>query len=318
MTKSFAFLLVPGFSLYTLSSAIEAFRVANELTCEKAFTYLTVTAGSRQVRSSDGATLISDAVLANCPPVDTIFVVSSLPSAEHYDPALARWLRRRAYSGTVIAALGSATVLVAKTGLLDGYSCVTHWRLHDEFLDRFPNVHLTRGLYVIDRDRITSGGGLATFDLALALVRQGLGTPTAAAIADAVLLPRIRPPTESPRMAVPLRYGVTDRRLSRALEIMEENLEQPCSLSELAGHADASPRQLQRLFETLLGQSPRQVYLEIRLRAARHLLQQSTLSISDIALRCGFADASHLTRRYRAHFGETPLRTRKTLRSPTE
>jgi transcriptional regulator GlxA family with amidase domain len=318
MTKSFAFLLVPGFSLYTLSSAIEAFRVANELTCEKAFEYLTVTVGSRQVTSSDGATLISDTVLANCPAVDTIFVVSSLPAAEHYDPALARWLRRRAYSGTVIAALGSATVLVAKTGLLDGYSCVTHWRLHDEFLERFPNVCLTRGLYVIDRDRITSGGGLATFDLALALVRQDLGKPTAAAIADAVLLPRIRPPTESPRMAVPLRYGVTDPRLSRTLEIMEESLEQPRSLLELAAHADTSPRQLQRLFETFLGQSPRQVYLEIRLRAARHLLQQSTLSISDVALRCGFADASHLTRRYRRHFGETPLRTRKTLRPPNE
>jgi transcriptional regulator GlxA family with amidase domain len=172
---SLAFLLVPGFSLFTLSSAIEAFRVANELTRERTFDYVTVTAGARQVASSDGGNLISDTLLANCPPVHTIFVVSSLPAAEYYDQLVARWLRRRAYSGTVIAALGSATVLVAKAGLLDGYSCVTHWRLHDEFLERFPNVRLTRGLYVIDRDRITSGGGLATFDLALAIVARELG-----------------------------------------------------------------------------------------------------------------------------------------------
>jgi hypothetical protein len=127
--------------------------------------------------------------------------------------------------------LGSATILVAKAGLLDGYSCVTHWRLHDEFLERFPNVRLTRGLYVIDRDRITSGGGMATFDLALAMVERKLGRSIATAIADAVLHPRIRPPTDAPRMEVPLRYGVTDTRIARAVESMEANIEQPLSLS---------------------------------------------------------------------------------------
>jgi transcriptional regulator GlxA family with amidase domain len=313
---SVAFLLVPGFSLFTLSSAIEAFRVANELTSERTFEYVTVTDGARQVTSSDGVSLIADTLLTNCPPVQMIFVVSSLPAAEYYNRPIVRWLRRRAYSGTTIAALGSATVLVAKTGLLDGYSCVTHWRLHEEFVERFPNINLLRGLYIIDRDRITSGGGLATFDLALAIVARELGQPVAAAIADAVLHPRIRASTENPRMAVPLRYGVTDTRIVQAIESMEDHIEQPLPLLELARTAKSSPRHLQRLFEDAMGKSPHQVYNEIRLRAGRHLLQQSTLSIAEIALRSGFADASHFTRRYREHFGETPAQTRKALHSP--
>jgi transcriptional regulator GlxA family with amidase domain len=253
-------------------------------------------------------------LLTNCPPVHTIFVISSLPAAEYYNRSIARWLRGRAYSGTTIAALGSATVLVAKTGLLDGYSCVTHWRLHDEFRERFPNVHLTRGLYIIDRDRITSGGGLATFDLALDIVARQLGQPVAAAIADAVLHPRIRGSTENPRMAVPLRYGVTDTRIVRAIESMEDHIERPLSLLELARIAKSSPRHLQRLFEDLMGKTPHQLYNEIRLKAGRDLLQQSTLSVAEIALRSGFADASHFIRRYRDHFGETPTETRKALR----
>jgi transcriptional regulator GlxA family with amidase domain len=117
-------------------------------------------------------------------------------------------------------------------------------------------------------------------------------------------------------MAVPLRYGVTDTRIARAIESMESSIEQPLSLIELAQLAKSSPRQLQRLFLDALGRSPGQIYTEIRLRAGRHLLQQSTLAVAEVALRCGFADASHFTRRYRDHFGETPAETRRALRRP--
>jgi transcriptional regulator GlxA family with amidase domain len=307
-----AFLLVPGFSFFTLSCAIEAFRVANEHSGATRFDYMTVAAGEDlSVKSWDGLRVTTDWLMADCPPVRMIFVIASLQAAEFFTMDAARWLRRRAYAGTIIAAPGSGTVLAAKVGLLDGYACVTHWRLHDEFQERFPRVRLQTGLYVIDRDRMTSGGGLATYDLALAIVAGELGAEAAADIADQMLHARIRQPAESPRMALPLRYGVTDERVATAIAAMEGAVEQPLGLAELAELAGSSPRQLQRLFVAALGQTPHQVYASIRLRMARQLLQQSTLSITDIALRCGFVDASHFTKRYRVQFGQTPSTTRR-------
>jgi transcriptional regulator GlxA family with amidase domain len=307
-----AFLLTPGFSFFTLSCAIEAFRVANEHTGAPRFDYMTVAAGDDLlVRSWDGLRLTADWRMADCPPVRMIFVIASLQAAEFFTAEAARWLRRRAYAGAIIAAPGSGTVFAAKAGLLDGYACVTHWRLHDEFKERFPRVRLQTGLYLIDRDRLTSGGGLATYDLALAIVAGELGAAAAADIADQMLHARIRQPAESPRMALPLRYGITDERVATALAAMEGAIEQPLGLAELAARAGSSPRQLQRLFVTTLGQTPHQVYLSVRLRVARQLLQQSTLSIADIALRCGFVDASHFAKRYRIYFQQTPHTTRR-------
>lgn len=307
-----AFLLVPGFSFFTLSCAIEAFRVANEHTGVARFDYMTVAANNdASVRSWDGLRLTADWLMGDCPQVRMIFIIASLQAAEFFTTDVARWLRRRAYAGTVIAAPGSGTVLAAKAGLLDGYACVTHWRLQDEFKERFPRVRVQTGLYVIDRDRMTSGGGLATYDLALAIVAGELGMTAAAEIADQMLHARIRQPAESPRMALPLRYGVTDERIATAIAAMESAIEQPLGLAELAECAGLSPRQLQRLFVSALGQTPHQVYATVRLRVARQLLQQSTLSVTDIAIRCGFVDASHFTKRYRALFGLTPAATRR-------
>lgn len=310
-----AFLLIPGFSMFTLSCAVEVFRVANERTATPRFAYRTVGVREREVASSDGIGLTADAVIADCPPVDMILVVSSLEGAEFFEPEVARWLRRNAHAGSAIAALGSAGILVAKTGLLDGYACVTHWRLHDDFRERFPEVRLTKGLYVIDRDRLSTGGGFSNYDLALAIVARTIGQGAASEIADAMLHPRIREPGESPRMAVPWRYGVTDERIVRAIEAMEQNIEQPASLEAISEAAGSSTRQLQRLFVSGLGRTPVAVYAEIRLRDGRAMLQQSTLSIAEIALKCGFADASHFTRRYRQMFGETPAETRRATRA---
>ncbi|MGL3210603.1 helix-turn-helix domain-containing protein [Bradyrhizobium sp. BR 1433] len=67
-----------------------------------------------------------------------------------------------------------------------------------------------------------------------------------------------------------------------------------------------SLRHLERLFRQHLGCSLGEHYLSLRLDRARDLVRQTSLSVLEIALACGFKSASHFSRTYRARFGQAP------------
>jgi AraC-like DNA-binding protein len=96
------------------------------------------------------------------------------------------------------------------------------------------------------------------------------------------------------------RHGDVERALS----------EVPVSPAVLAGDVGMSTRQLERLFRRYLGRSPKRYYMELRLQKARNLLQQSDMSVINVALACGFASPSHFSKCYRALYKTTPYRER--------
>ncbi|MDZ7809592.1 MAG: helix-turn-helix domain-containing protein [Arhodomonas sp.] len=91
---------------------------------------------------------------------------------------------------------------------------------------------------------------------------------------------------------------------------MRQHLDEPLTTADIAGRAGISVRQLERLFRSHFGTTPRRFHLELRLDRAHDLLRQSTLSILEVASACGFASSSHLARRYRQRFGCSPTETR--------
>jgi transcriptional regulator GlxA family with amidase domain len=308
--KRVGFLLLPGFSMVTLGAAADLLNSCGS-SVEPYHSVHLIGVDGGPVRSSTGFVVLPSQSIREASDFFLVLVVSNLEFSEFYDEAAAAWLRRQARSGCRIGALGSGSIFAAKAGLLDGYRCTTHWQLFGEFARRFPAVVLTRDLYSIDRDRLTCAGGTAALDLILAMIAQDHGHDEAAEAAELLLHTCIRPSNESQRMAVQWRFNLTDKRLVRAVMLMEETIETPASLPELAYGAGMSNRQFQRLFSRELGQTPARFYLELRLKHAQTLLQRSTGSILDVALECGFADPSHFTRQYRQLFGETPGQSRR-------
>ena len=102
------------------------------------------------------------------------------------------------------------------------------------------------------------------------------------------------------------RYGVNHPGLLTVLEKMEATIEAPLDRQAMAALAGVSPRHLDRLFAGLMQSSFLLEYRKIRLDHARRLLQQSPLSISEIAFATGFSSAGHFSRSYRGAFGEAP------------
>jgi transcriptional regulator GlxA family with amidase domain len=308
------FVLVPRSSLMTFSCAREAFRLENERSHAAPFRYATIGVEEGLVEMDGAEKLLPDVTLDRSPAFDIIFVVSGINAVEYRHSQLERWLRARSRTGAVIAPLGCATVLAARAGLLNGHRCVTHWTLYERFRTEFPKIHLVEGLFSIDGSVKTAAGGLSAFELGLALVQKSSTAEIVTYQAEIAIHPHPRVAAEHQRTAITWRYGVQDARLVRAIELMEAQINRPAHLLDLAAAAAVSVRQLERLCLSSLGRSPRTLYQEIRLRHAQTLLRTTRTPIAEIALVCGFADASHLTRRYRELFGGPPSGERRVSR----
>jgi transcriptional regulator GlxA family with amidase domain len=302
--------LLPSFGLLTLASITEPMRLANREAATPGFLYRTISIDGEPISSTDGFRLLPDASISNDDDLSTIVVVGSLQTVDFHDVRLANWLRTRVRYGAKLAPLGGAAFFAARIGLLDGYRCVTHWDLCDEFATRFPQIRLERSLYCIDRDRMTCAGGTAALDMGFAFVNWLTEPGMASRIADITLHGKPRPPDAVQRSDVRWRYGVSSSPAVGAIEMMERCLDRAIPIEELAARLGISRRKLERAFHRDLGETPSHFHLRLRLERARDLIRTSAVSLADIAADCGFADASHLGRRYRELFGQTPAQAR--------
>ncbi len=103
-----------------------------------------------------------------------------------------------------------------------------------------------------------------------------------------------------------------DIRLGVIISLMTRRLHEPVENAEMARAAGMSPRAFERAFAREYGLPPQQYLRRLRIQTACRRLVDTRESIADIALRCGFADQSHLTREFRRVTGVTPGSYRET------
>jgi transcriptional regulator GlxA family with amidase domain len=201
---------------------------------------------------------------------------------------------------------------LAKAGLLDKYRATIHWENLPALREEFPRILLSNQLFTIDRDRFTCSGGIAPLDLMLHLVKTKLGARIAQLISEQFIVDRIR--NDRDRQYVPLRaqLGVGHEALLHAAQLMEENIEKPLSLDEIAAATELSRRQIERLFKRHLNTMPKRYYLQMRLRRAREFLLHTPMPIIDITAACGFRSTTHFSKAYHALFGYPPSAERHT------
>jgi transcriptional regulator GlxA family with amidase domain len=241
---------------------------------------------------------------------DTIMVCGGMDVQEATSKKMLGWLRREARKGLVVGGLCTASYALAKAGLLDGKRATIHWENQDSFAEEFQEVDLTKSVFVVDGNRLTTAGGTSSIDLMLKLIADDHGEELANAVADQLIYSSIRTDQDTQRLSVPTRIGVRHPKLSQVIQMMENNIEEPISPSLLAKEVGMSTRQLERLFRRYLNRSPKRYYMELRLQKARNLLMQTDMSVINVALACGFASPSHFSKCYRAHYETTPYRER--------
>ena len=211
----------------------------------------------------------------------------------------------------VLGGLDTGTHVLARAGLLNGYRATLHWENLPAFTEEFPDIETSAELFEIDRKRVTCSGGTAAIDMMLHVIWTEHGQALAMGVSEQLLHDRIRSPGDHQRMALGLRLGVRHPKLLTIVEAMEQAVEEPLSLDRLAGLGGISRRQLERLFRAHLGDTPTGYYLKLRLRRARHLLEQTEMSVLQVGTACGFASAPYFSRAYRGLFGRPPREDRR-------
>jgi len=271
-TRSLGFLLVPDFSMIAFTSAIEPLRSANRMSGRALYRWRLVTKDGAPARSSSGITLMPDAAMADCGPVSALIVCAGIGVHRFREKEVFSWLRRSARQGVRIGAICTGSHILARAGLLDRRRCTLHWENIPGFAEEFPDIEVTTELFEIDDNRFTCSGGTAPLDMMLHMIGLEHGHALAAAVSDQFIHDRIRGPHDHQRMTLQSRLGIRDTKLLTVIAAMEANIEEPLSREELARGIGLSTRQLERLFRKHLDRTPKQYYMELRLRRARQLL----------------------------------------------
>ncbi len=305
-------LLLPEFSNLGLAAAIEPLFVANWLAQRRVFEWMTVSADGRAVRASNGLAAPVDGDLAAAANCDTVYVLASFdPAAAARHPKVLRWLKRMARGGAELGGLENGSWVLARAGLLRGQEVAVHWDNLAGFQEAFPDCRAGSQLYCRSGQRITCAGASAIFDLMVSWMGWHGEGELAGEVAEHLLIGEVRRPgTLQPLDAAPAKRGA-DRVVARAQRLMNEHLEEPLSCREIARRAGLSLRQIERRFLRELGCTVLQHYRRVRVAKAHQLLQQTSLSVIDVAVACGFSSPEYFSRVYRREFECLPSRDRR-------
>lgn len=312
--STIGFLLTGGFPIVTLSTAIEPFRAANDLTNSQRYVWHVLTEDGGPVRSSSNVMVTPDGRVFDAPSLDMLFVVSGSECPLVDETAVHKWLRTISRHGTKLGAISGGVFPVARAGLLDGLRCSVHWYYVNAFTEEFPNVTVTNRLFEIDQDILTCAGGTASLDLMLTLMSDDLGRAVNTEISSWFQHPRIRDVYDEQYLSAVGELSMNSETVTRAVAIIRASIESPMPIGALADRVGVSPRQLERQFKVHLGTSPVNFYRRERLKRARELLLYTNLPISEIAVATGFGSQSHFARSYRVEYGRSPKEDQKAIR----
>lgn len=305
-------LLIDDFPLMSYASVVEPIRAANILADKEIYRLSNIPALQERAVSSNGAVIYGDTEGFTYLNFDLVLVVAGGNPSTYRDKAVFAWLRELAQFGVRLGGISGGPVILAAAGLMVGRRMTMHWK-HAADLAQ-SSLLIERGLYVIDRDRVTCAGGTAAIDLMHGLIAEQHGTQFAHLVSDWLLHTDVRPAGGSQRASLIERYQTTNPSIVSVIEVMENRIADPLTLTQLAKLAGLSKRQLNRLFQINLGQSTMTLYREIRLEKARSLVANSTRTLTEIALSTGFSSSAHFCTMHARKFGIPPSTLRKKIK----
>ncbi|RON51614.1 GlxA family transcriptional regulator [Pseudomonas frederiksbergensis] len=236
---------------------------------------------------------------------DTVIVPGLADIAAPIPKVLLQALKAAADAGARIASICTGSFILAAGGLLDGLSATTHWLAAPGLAARYPAIAVDPNVLFIDNGQVlTSAGACAGFDLCLHMIRNDHGAAVAADTARLVVMPLeraggqaqfiVHEPLESTGSLQPLQRWI------------EQELDQPLTLEQMADKASISTRTLSRRFREQFGVTPLQWLLHARVRRAQWILETTQISVEQVALKSGFGSPTSLREHFRRVLGTSP------------
>lgn len=305
------FIVVPRFNITTLITMIETMRIANYLAPTPILSWEVASFDGAKITASNGMTTTVGVADDSLKPANFVFVLGSWGTENYNNRHLTAWLRKRARAGELICGVELGCYIIGRAGLLDGKSATIHWSWLSGFKETFDRIDVQECLFTIDNRVMTCSGGLAGVDLMLRLIEGISGSGFSGEIADQMLHHPIRNAASPQRSTMGRSTETIVPLVHEAMTLIEQNIEEPLKVPEIARLLDVSQRQLERKFKKHVGCTLVQFGLLRRLQNARLLLISTELSVRQIATASGFNTLSHFAYSFGKFFGRRPSEYRE-------
>ncbi len=278
-----------------------------------------VTADDRPVAGYSGAMVVPTTTREDFTP-DVIVVGSGVEAvvsprrlAQYLEQirSVHDWLGAAFERGALIASVCTGSFVLADAGLLQGQVATTHWRAAQVFRQRYPELRLAVDRLLVDNGQIICAGGANAFvDLCLYLVERLSSAAVALACSKLMVLDHRRS-EQTPYM---IRYGHRshpDSAIHKAQDWLEQHYAGAVPIDEVAAIAGLGDRTFKRRFKEATGETPLAYLQQLRVEAAKQLLESSREQTSQIIWQVGYEDASSFRRLFKRTVGCTMEQYRK-------
>lgn len=298
--RKVGFVIHPGYSPITLAIST-VFEIANLQAGTPVYDVMMISDDGGPVRTSVGFEVMTKRFSGDS--LDLLVVGGSMEDAT---PEVVEFVRRSPGFARRIAAPCIGALVLAEAGLLDGRRATTHWMYARAMAEKYPRIRVEEDrIFIADGPVWTSAGMSAGIDLALALVEEDLGLDAARQVARKMVVYHRRSGGQS-QFSTLLELEPKSDRIQAVMTFARRNLTSRLSVEDLAEVAHLSPRQFSRAFQSETGQSPAKAVENLRLEAARALMEDSSHSIDVVAQQTGFADRDRMRRAFLRAFGQPP------------
>ncbi|MGO4502717.1 MULTISPECIES: GlxA family transcriptional regulator [unclassified Dyella] len=314
MIRTIAILAFPGAQLLDVSGPLDVFAEANRRLGKTVYQLRVVGTSARAIESSSGVRLMPDLTLRDALPRFDTVLVAGAPGMAHAPTHLNAldWLRRAAKRSRRYGSVCNGALVLAASGLIEGRRITTHWGVVDVMRERYPQIQVEPdALYLRDGPVCTAAGVTAGMDLALALVEEDLGREVAMQVASELVMFFKRPGGQLQFS----RHGEAELAGHAAIQELQRWIGahpgEDHSVAALAQRAGLSPRHFARVFHQEVGVPPAEYVEQVRVEAARRLLELGQEPPKRVASLCGYADANGLRRAFMRQVGVTPADYRR-------
>jgi len=301
----FDILIAPGVVLVELAAFVEVLRIANSVCPRPVFDFQYRSLKGGPVESSSGATVPTQPVPAQ-PDANYLFVIGN-SDPDQPDLSLGRIVSDYTYRSAQVFLLAEAASRYIKERGTAGMA--THWENASFLRERGAQFEATLSIATEQGAVVTCAGMGATTDIALEVIGRHISGPARMTVADIMLHENIRDFSSMQPFSGVRTTTTGDAKLDRCIKLMQANIEDPLPIKKIVGMLHLANRSLERKFRACFDTTPNGFYREMRLAKANNLLLNTTMSVREIGLACGFPNGFSSV--YKSVFGLTPLYVRR-------
>ncbi|MDT3680077.1 MAG: helix-turn-helix domain-containing protein [Burkholderiaceae bacterium] len=232
-------------------------------------------------------------------------------------PRLIAWLSAMHGAGAHLYSACSGAVLLAETGLLDGRPATSHWGYQDLFRRRYPRVQFQPEPNLCFADIsgriVTAGGTTSWHDLALHVIARHCSPGEALRIAKVYLL-KWHDEGQLPYASLVRPQLHTDAAVRRCENWLQEHFRDADAIARVVTYSGVPERSLKRRFKaSTTGLSLIDYLQNLRVEAAKRMLEAGNLPVEEISARVGYEEPAFFRRLFRRRTGLPPAQYRRTF-----